>query len=82
MQHRHITDKEWSSEEVVNEVLVSSRGRGQKGVLLGTGQEGSVGRGQKVMIGGNLSEMQEDRKADGIKERLGSMRMEQKSFKM
>lgn len=65
MQHRRIADKEWSSEEVVNEVLVSSRGRGQEGVLLGTGQEGSVGRGQKVMIGGNLSKIQEDRKKGG-----------------
>lgn len=52
---------------MAKEVLVSSRGRGQKGEKLGISQEGSVGRGQKVMIGGNQSEMQEDRKKEDRK---------------
>lgn len=52
-QHRRTTDKEWSNEEVAKEVLVSSRGWGQEGEKLGISQEGSVGRGQKVTIGGN-----------------------------
>lgn len=46
-ENSRITDKGWSREGVVNEVLVSSRGRGQEGMLLGTGQEGSVGRDLK-----------------------------------
>lgn len=52
---------------MAKEVLVSSRGRGQKGEKLGISQEGSVGRGQKVTIGGNQSEMQEDRKKEDRK---------------
>lgn len=40
---------------------------GQEGEKLGISQKGSVGRGQKDILGGNQSLIQEDRKKDDRK---------------